>query len=264
MPVLLLAGYQRSVDAQLRKALRNYVAAEGWLVEPSPGDEKAECTISPGHSVRLAAEAARLQGAHVLAIADARCLVNCEALRERFRFRRSGAHFVGPLARGDEAPLSQLLDQVITEEDEWIGQVGVSLTSPLLLPKKVFDANREVASLWTLAEAFNDPPQLAAFSRISKRFVECHLREFDSDAYNRATPWLADDGWGWRDDGPRHGKPLDPRDEWKYSFKLPDGFHYDVSSARKGKRDFRDAKGAMHGQPKGYLNVTVHGFIRGE
>ena len=214
--------------------------------------------------MRLEKEAAKHEGAHVLATADQSCLPNCTALRERFRFRRAGAHFVAYLARGDDAAFVELLAAVLAEEDEWSKHVRPNLSSPLLLPKGAFAAKRDVRALWEYAESFNDPDKTRKYPKLRDRFVEFHLKEYDDSVSGRATPWLSDDGWGWRDDGARHGTPLDVGDEWKYSFQLPDGFHYDVEPARKGKKAFQDANGKSHLLPKGYLNITAYGLLRGD
>jgi len=65
----------------------------------------------------------------------------------------------------------------------------------------------------------------------------------------------------WDDGGKRHGIPEFPMD-WKFSLKLPDGFHFDVSRNVKSKNKFKDKHERQH-EFERYINVTAHGEVRG-
>jgi len=62
-------------------------------------------------------------------------------------------------------------------------------------------------------------------------------------------------------DGPPHtGAPF-PRG-WKFSYRLPDGFHYDVKHLEQRRFFIIDAVGMRHPSgAKGYINVDPHGYI---
>src|SRR5207249_6144647 len=62
--------------------------------------------------------------------------------------------------------------------------------------------------------------------------------------------------------GARHGRPPFPRG-WKYSYRIPDGFHFDVTVLDDRAFVLCDALGANHtADAGGYLNVDPHGYVR--
>jgi hypothetical protein len=60
----------------------------------------------------------------------------------------------------------------------------------------------------------------------------------------------------------RHGVAEFPRN-WKYSFELTDGFHYDVRHLEGRAFQLYDADGSAHGAERNsYINIDPHGVVR--
>ena len=174
--------------------------------------------------------------------------------------RRVGASEVGETGQGRSEPLIAALAAATLEEDYWIANVKPDRpSSPLVLPERVFNAKGELMEMWRLSESFNNQGHLQEASNRIGRFAKEHRRKVDGFV---KTPWMDAKSWIWDDSGERHGKPDFPED-WKYSFRLPDGFLFDVSRQKDAKAAFKDVYGYTHPLPKGYLNVTAHGKVRG-
>lgn len=264
MPTFILAGYQQSLANHVRSALQKGQARlRGWNYQLLPGLDKTRAEISTRQVDQLLTLADKHDGAHIFGVDGySDRVVIQRKLAEHFRFRWIQLQLVTETGRGVINPLLDALEQAIVEEDYWRGSVMPSdSASPLILPK-IFKANRSVETLWRLSESYNNLGHLEAATKMITRFTREHRHRVQSGSNS---PWLCDDDWEWEDDGPRHGQPEFP-DDWKYSYRLPDGFHYDVSPHNnKNKTHFKDKNGRSHALPskKNYVNVTAHGEIRG-
>lgn len=222
-----------------------------------PGDKKAEPFISKKHAERLINLADKHDGAHIFAVSG-RGEPNWETvIRPHFRLRQISASAIGRTGRGEFDPLCEELKLATDEEDYWISSIKPQESgAPLVLPY-IFSANREVREMWRLAEGYNSRRNLEAAAVMIERFRRVHRQSIGAGK----TPWIDGEDWIWNDSGARHGMAVFPED-WKYSYRLPDGFHFDVSCQKGTKKRFRDAHGAQHAVST-HVNVTAHGTIRG-
>jgi hypothetical protein len=262
MGVFILAGYQQSLAQHIKKALaQGEDQFNGWTWDLFPSEKRNEATILAKQVENLCRLAEAHGGAHIFAVSADRQRQQIEdQLRRHFRFRWLDSKVIGETGRGEFAPLIEALSAATLEEAYWAQHVKpADSSSPLILPE-IFRPIRELEGIWRLSESYNNQGHLVAATGLLERFSREHRRRIDKF---ENTPWLGDDSWIWNDGGARHGNPDFPGD-WRYSYRLPDGFHFDVSPHAKKKTFFVDAHGRRHPLPeKGYLNVTAHGLLRG-
>lgn len=261
MPTFILAGFQRNLAPRIKKALENGAAQfAGWTSLSLVGHQNNQHDIGLDQIDELLAMAEEHDGAHIFGVSTLSTRGEVEErIRPHFRFRWLDAKPVGLVGSGDEATLITALSQALVEENYWLNNVKPKdSASPLALPD-IFTCQKDLKDIWRLSQSYNNQGHLeAAVKRIAK-FTSYHRRRIDGF---KNTPWHADDDWIWEDDGERHGNPDFPMD-WKFSLKLPDGFHFDVSAEVKGKTHFTDRRGKRHVFKK-HLNVTAHGEVRGD
>ncbi|GAC1420752.1 MAG: hypothetical protein NVSMB6_22440 [Burkholderiaceae bacterium] len=259
MSAFILCGYPRNLVNEVRKAVEACASMfPHWKYYLEPSDKSSEAFVSKKQAERIIKQADKLDGAHIFAVTG-RGEPHWEGLiRPYFRLRQIPMTAIGQTANGNYEALANALREAIEEEDLWIEHVKPKNTGePLILPRN-FSAQREVATIWHLSEAFNSHRNLMAASSMIDRFRRQHRKSIGTGK----TPWIDADSWVWDDSGPRHGTPIFPED-WKYSFRLPDGFHFDVSALKNNKTRFTDVRGIQH-TFDGYVNVTSHGTVRGK
>ncbi|MGO8673713.1 MAG: hypothetical protein ACLQVD_20440 [Capsulimonadaceae bacterium] len=261
MPVFIIAGYQRSLENQLRRALSDGAQQwSGWQYVLFPGNQHKTSSVSLTQVNDLCELAAKHNGAHVFAVSeDPNRKEMAAKIRPYFRFRWIGASEIRDVGRGVFNPVIDSLRQATQEEDFWIEHVKPrNFASPLILPV-IFKADKHIVDMWRFSESYNNNDNLRTAEALIERFKAEHRRKVDGF---KKTPWLDHDLWIWDDNGQRHGIASFPKD-WKYSLRLPDGFHFDVSSQGLKRTSFTDIHGTQHRMPKGYLNVSAHGEVRG-
>ena len=260
MPFFILAGHQRSLGPQVKKALEIGEANfNGWSGIPFAGNQRSSADIGAAQVCELLRLAEQHEGAPIFGVSAQKTRNKIEdAIKPYFRFRWVAANAVGPVGGGDNSPLIDALTAATMEENYWLNNVKPkSSASPLILPE-IFRAKKELADLWRLANSYNKLGHLEAAKKRIEKFTEHHRKRTDGF---KSTPWQDDDSWIWDDDGERHGDPVFP-EYWKYSLRLPDGFHFDVSTLVKGKTFFTDKHNRRHTLKK-HLNITAHGEVRG-
>lgn len=261
MSTFILAGFQRNLAPRIKNALERGAARfPDWTGLSFVGHQNNQHDIGLGQIDQLLALAEEHGGAHIFGVSTMKTRDQAERrIRPYFRFRWFEARPIALVGAGNDAALIDALGQTLTEEEYWFKNVKPkNSASPLALPD-IFTCQRELADIWRLSQSYNNQGHLEAAAKRIVRFTNYHRRRVDG---YRNTPWHADDDWIWDDDGERHGNPSFPMD-WKYSMKLPDGFHFDVSAKAKGKTHFTDTYGKRHVY-KTHVNVTSHGEVRGD
>lgn len=261
MPTFILAGYQRSLAPRVKNALAAGADRfNGWTSIAFTGHKNNAPDIGKAQVDELCRLAEEHDGSHIFGVSAEKTRNQIEDLiSPHFRFRWIDAKTIGRVGTGDEAPLVAALSAATQEENYWLTNVKPKdSASPLVLPE-IFCAKRDFSGLWRLANSYNNEGHLQAAATLIERFTRYHRRH--ADGFSK-TPWQDDDSWIWNDDGERHGDPEFPNEDWKYSFRLPDGFHFDVSPSAKGKFFFTDIHKNRH-KFKKHLNITAHGEVRG-
>jgi hypothetical protein len=149
------------------------------------------------------------------------------------------------------------LNEVLEEETEW----GISIKpkdiySALLLPRSSFEPRTAGESVWALAEQYGDRRHIEHVASTIEQFRTRHWLTKQADGHYGRDLYFDNLG-------ERHGIADFPKN-WKYSLRFEDGFHFDVSSARKRGFNLCDATGAIHNVINDeHLNVDPHGYVRG-
>lgn len=261
MPAFILVGFQRSLKNQIEKALfENAIVLGGWEPHLMQGDDHKQPSLSKKLAEKVLEKAGQLDGPHVFGVAT-RGPNFANMVRENFRYRQISAASIGKTGAGDFDPLINEMAMALRQEDYWIENIKPKdCSSPLILPK-IFNAKSVVKGMWDQAESYGNNANLIKATELIDRFATIHRQKVQKPGFEK-NPWVCDKEWIWKDDGQRHGEAVFP-DDWKYSFKLEDGFHYDVSSKNDLKNRFLDCDCNWHSLVKGYLNVTAQGRIRG-
>lgn len=148
----------------------------------------------------------------------------------------------------------QRIQDVLEFEEQWRRHLRPGLNSPLLLPESAFEAEATLRDTWERArDVAADRDDLEAVGGSLDRFSRMHKMRAD---------WL-DSRKRRFGRGPLHGThDLPAWQRQKLGFRLPDGFHFDVSHERGRRFQLEDQYGIPH-EFVSYTNVDPHGFIRG-
>jgi len=161
------------------------------------------------------------------------------------------------LATPDPTPFLERLTADLAEEEIWSSRVKpTSIGSPLLLPECSFDVGGGHRNMWRHARSYGDTLNIEGAAKAVRDFERVYLRK--AAHYQ----WIDDRDLIFGRDGPRHADAPFPRG-WKFSYRLPDGFHYDVKHLEQRKFTLSDAAGVRHASgAKGYINIDPHGYVR--
>jgi hypothetical protein len=147
---------------------------------------------------------------------------------------------------------------VLDEEIEWIETVKPQdVSCCLLLPECAFAPSSAVRHVWSAAtESGIERIRLAA--RAVNRFHDLHWHP----TKNGARGWIDTENRFFDHRGPLHGLAPFPR-SWKYSYRVADGFHYDVTSKLSRAFHVNSADGNRHGASgAAHINIDPHGYVR--
>ena len=269
MPGFLLAGHQRGLAKVVAEAVETARASgrlRGWETRLVHSRLQNQSILEASQVEAVLQQAQDLDGAHVFGVSVDRERGNVERqIKPYFRFRWINPNAVAVTGQRDFEPLIAELERAILEDEVWIASVKPkSTSSPLALPGGLFKAKGDLASLWMRCEAYGDVGAIRATGALVDKFTVAYRRAIDTKK-NEKTPWLDHDDWVWKDDGEEHGAAPFPKN-WKYSWAVPEKFHFDVMPKNaRAKTHFVDIHGTSHKLPKDskYMNVTVHGEVRG-
>ena len=257
----ILAGLSAQQQKRVRIAFRQHAVAvrRGWDLEfvPASGMRAGIGERQVRHLTELASDCG---AAHVLAFSQ-QDGANKKRVREEigtyFRLVWMPSSLLS-LIGSDIVQFVTAINAYLEQEEEWEDVVMPQDTrSPLLLPERSFNAALVCKGLWTQARAFGDKGNIRAAANAITRFQDNHWRR--TAAGRRC--WTDELSLVFDHSGPRHGQAPHPR-EWKYSFRIPDGFHYDVAAS--DGRGFRlcDVFGLSHSVAAGrHVNMDPHGYV---
>lgn len=151
------------------------------------------------------------------------------------------------------------VNEALADEDDWIEQVQPRDTKAALLLPKVAFASR-MRDLWDLAEKYGEGCNKASARRLIE-FQNAHYKRHSSEGRPRSNSWIDDHNLIFDHAGARHGQAPDDR-SWKYSYRLPSGFHYDVRHAQDRCFDINGMQRRQSIPAGGYVNIDAHGFFR--
>lgn len=248
-----VARYQR---------MRRPIGVTGWELRTVASTDQARATLDRTTYLRildLALSSPDVIGGHVLAFGTERNRVEwAKRLRTFLRFRWLPESYLRHLPdRLDE--FEACLQFEADFETAWREAIQPHNTnSPLLLPESSFQP-REYAGVWREAAQLDPPGLGGAFQDAFRRL----LRQIDGfrKVHRRERYWHDARELKFHDGGARHGRlPAEDEWNWRYSWRIPDGFHYDVTHAKERAFVVSDRDGVQHSvNPKEHLNLDPHG-----
>lgn len=180
-------------------------------------------------------------------------------VRAHFRARLISASVLEQI-NPDPIRAVQALNIHLEIEERWCDVLMPrSESDALLLPETSFLAQSEYRDAWRAAVMAASVVQIGDVARYVENFEEAHR---SAAATGVARHFVCASELRWVDAGARHGRAPFPM-YWKYSFRIPEGFHYDVTSQRGRAFTIRDAAGADHRRGASeHANVDPHGSVR--
>ena len=154
---------------------------------------------------------------------------------------------------GSEA-FTKVTDDFLRFEEQWRCRLRPSLNSPLLLPQTAFSAHPSVQGTWKRVRGVDSlHDSIEAVENSISRFnqhhrtngVWCDSREL---AFSRCGYHGHHDLPAWR--------------RQKFTFRFPDGFHFDVKHSRDRRFTLHNQEGSLKHFVR-YTNIDPHGFLRG-
>ena len=260
MAHILIAGVDRRLIARLRDRLQHLpTRSTTWDYSFVPAGRLNGLSVNEVDSVLR--QAAELGGAHILAVqvpgpAGRGAEQVSRLIRSAFRFRWLPAGLNAVM--NDQHDFDNLLDQILNEEEWWRANVlPTSCHDPQVLPG-TFSAHNDLVSFWRVVEAYNDLPTMQTVSGLLKLFPQLHRMPKGA-----SKAWRDKRDLVWDDYGAHHGAPPFPQD-WKYSYKTPQNFHFDVTHAHDKAFTYACAAGGSHTRKRTeHVNVNSHGYVLG-
>ena len=147
------------------------------------------------------------------------------------------------------------LREVARFEEEWRASLRPEdVRAALILPEKTFEARPNVDALWKRAQKVRrGSDDVLRVSKLMERFRTEH--------YLKGC-WIDLRGRRFDPGGARHALHVPTERHWKYTFRVPDGFHFDVSREGSDSFSLRDCEGTVYDFRR-HTNVDCHGYVRG-
>jgi hypothetical protein len=263
MGTAILLGIPLESVGAIRSVLSKNAAEFGiWSIRYIPAPKK-EIEILKAMVKQALDIAARQNDSHVLGFSAQKNRRDIENLiAPYFRFRWFDHGLLKHLRSPDPAPFVNCLLSTLAEESEWAARVKpTDLSSPLLLPECSFEPEHEHRDLWRNAGAYGDLQNVTGAERAIRSFQNTHHRKVGFRTFS-AYKWVDRRDRIFDQDGERHGIAPFPRD-WKYSYRIEPGFHFDVTHLDGRQFTLTDVSGGHYAASSGaHLNVDSHGFVR--
>jgi hypothetical protein len=267
MAMALLAG----LPSRYLKRVKDVLAAAGGELD---GWEFAYVVSPKGPDLQVRdrklvyAEAERRGSLHVLGFSAERNRETvAAAIRPYFRFRWFDHTVLPTLDTPDPTSFVTVLSSTLAEELDWAERVKpTSHSDALLLPEPSFVCSGAHSEMWSKAKAYGSTDSVPAAQKAIAAFEHRYNQRIQFQTYGQSSrsqyKWMDDRRIVFDENGVRHGIAPAPR-AWKYSYRVEDGFHYDVSKHNQAEFKITDAEGRSHSVARnGYINLETHGYVR--
>jgi hypothetical protein len=252
----------RAQARRLRSAIKSGVGSlpAGWSAEFVDSGNTGEVRYPASVIDTIVSTAGQLQDPHILAFVPSDKLQRFQLANSterffRFRWAQSAklAHIPHQMA-----DFITYLSGEVTLEDSWSRDLKPSHTSAAaLLPETSFVAASTHGRMWQLTTQAANPQQITGAVRAVAAFENAYWTPRDG----QPTVWVDEVDNCFDFSGARHGVAPFPRN-WKLSYPIPLGFHFDVTSRRGRGFAVIDASGTRHNRTNGHINIDPHGFTR--
>ncbi len=263
MPTAIILGLPKQQADRVKGALKglNQTCHNEWQVHfvPPTGAHGQLREADIRVAIRNASQAT--DSAHVFGIVNQggdRKRTVAENFTPYFRFRWLPSEWLALPHPAPDDFVAKLIE-TLADEDEWKELVQPANTADaLLLPKCAFST--KLSDLWSLAEKYG-PGCNNGCARRKQIFRTTHYRSCTSKSHPKDYFWTDDDQRIFDHTGAQHANAPEPR-QWKYSYRLPDKFHYDVRHASGRKFVLNGITGSQSIKAGEYENIDAHGYFR--
>ncbi len=252
-----------------------YVKTAKALIEKRPGvfgqwriafveSPKQDPQILPREVKRALTVASEHSDAHILGFSIQQNRQDvANQLRSYFRFRWFDHRLLRFVGNPDPSPFVNKMADVLAEESAWSDRVKpCALNSPLLLPECSFDVIGRHRDLWRHAVSYGDPGNIEGAEKAIHAFWNFYRRRIEFEGANKQSKWIDRGDRVFSEDGERHGISPFPRG-WKYSYRIEDGFHFDVTCSKLRSFFVCDVRGGHTRADSGvHINLDPHGYVR--
>ena len=154
------------------------------------------------------------------------------------------------------------LDESIHMEEEWRARIRPDdLKHPLILPEAYFSTTPFFSDAWKRARATQSSPDICEIADLLSQFQEKHLNKGDYASLLAAYVDKRDAYFKFPKTADYHGIAESPSGNWKFAFRIEDGFHYDVGpESGKGRFELHGPSGIEEFQDN--VNIYPHGACR--
>lgn len=267
MTTVILAGLTKDhvqrIKASIRKGEESY--RPSWQVEYFFANNKGQPGLSDKDIEYLLRKAEEYGGAHIIGISKQDGAIR-NRIRDRilrhFRFIWLDNVLLSHVGSNAKQFICEL-NRVLEEECLWERYVKPNqLGSPLILPESCFYTSSRVQNnIWNLSEQYGDAGNIIAAAKAIETFSSSYWRTTSPTGhYHSCRKWIDDNDYIFDHQGERHGDAPFPRN-WKYSFHIEDGFHFDVSELNGKRFSIKDCNNKVHSPSLGgHVNLDSHGW----
>lgn len=263
MPLAIIFGLLKGQSDRIKAQTKHpeTMFREGWtirFVPPTGADKQIRES-----DIRLTLSEARktLESTHILGITNQGGGVKANlasAFVPGFRFRWLPSEWLS-LPYPTPIEFIYKVNELLADEEEWQSKVQPKdHASPLLLPNTTFSTHLD--DIWDMATRYGEGNNVGCERRL-QFFEQCHWKHHSSGRHARKSFWTDEDHRVFDHTGPMHA-PAPVERAWKYSYLIPDGFHYDLSHAQGRKFVAKGAVNEKKVDNDSYVNIDPYGYFR--
>jgi hypothetical protein len=265
MPIALLAGLPSRYLNRVKDVIASADEVADWNFAYLPSPRGPSLQIRDRKQIHQEAE--RVGSLHVIGFSAERDRNDvAAAIRPYFRFRWFNHVTLPVLDTSDPARFIGELASILNQELDWAGRIMPSSDGhALLLPEHCFRCSGTHLDMWRKAEDYGAADSVPAAEKAITAFTHKYHQRVQFQTYGHPprlqTKWMDERKLVFDENGARHGIAPPPRN-WKYSYRIVDGFHYDVSKLNRDGFKITDIEGHEHSVVTNkYINLEVHGFV---
>lgn len=249
MPLSIIAGISLP---HIRQNKGFVPTAPGWSIKVIPAANRADLSTCWKQVLALA-NGSSVDGTHILAYHKPE---KERGFYERSVYSRHRLVWLEPtdLRVYGTSEFNESIRRILDFESDWRKRIRPATpASPLILPETAFDAERDVEDLWRRGQWVRvGYDEIESVCRLSERFYMLH---------HTGNCWVDGRRRRFVPTSAKHGGHVEDSRLWKYTFRVPEWFHFDVDCPGRGAFFIRDHDGISHKVTR-HTNIDCHGHIR--